>query len=454
MPRAKVFLTFDDSPDSACTEILDVLKAQGSKASFLLKAERLGASVDYHALGRRMINEGHALGISLNATDTPEQLAKAYSSALTAFQKLFRDKGDSFPGFKLARLAYKNHSSTGHVRVLTQQIGLPNVKWNFEFAPNNRLPHLKFPNWQGLEGIHASAQGIPAESDILLLHSPHWKGKKELLTKLVARLMTHRDLASLTPLPAWHAKIDQASPSTQGPIVYLTFDDGPYPITSQVVDVLNELQLNATFFLNMKWMNNSRTEQYRILRKMMDSGHFLGNHGIDHAPATRQDYTSEFNQHGTSSVKKDFEDNLKSITGLFKLNGKDFAGFQVARLPGNGSFFKDATGNKVFVDMVVKQLKVAHAGWDFEFFPNPIFPTRTPRINDWMQLTGVAAESAKHALPNNNSILLLHEQHWDGASSKKGTITQLRALLELLKQQTRVMPFLPLPASHPKIHYP
>jgi hypothetical protein len=42
---------------------------------------------------------------------------------------------------------------------------------------------------------------------------------------------------------------------------YLTFDDGPYPSTASVLDVLRALQVKATFFLNGKHMELRPAEQ-------------------------------------------------------------------------------------------------------------------------------------------------------------------------------------------------
>ncbi|HZH78425.1 MAG TPA: hypothetical protein VEY88_20520, partial [Archangium sp.] len=187
-------------------------------------------------------------------------------------------------------------------------------------------------------------------------------------------------------------------------------------------------------------------------------GHFLASHGIDHDPEAQEQYQKDYTANGTANVKKDFLDNLEAIKVLFaKKNDKSFKGFQLARLPGNGSFYKDPkTGGRVFVDMITKELKLAHAVWDFEFFPNGKFIKRKPRLNDWMGVKGVAAETLAHAAPKDNSIVLLHEHHWAGTdkSTDKGTLSQLKELFQKLTQETRVVPFIPLPKLHPKIQYP
>ena len=59
-------------------------------------------------------------------------------------------------------------------------------------------------------------------------------------------------------------------------IAYLTFDDGPYDLTSQVLDKLKENNIRATFFVLGK---NGYDETYR---RIVREGHTLGNHTYYH----------------------------------------------------------------------------------------------------------------------------------------------------------------------------
>ncbi|HVG61707.1 MAG TPA: polysaccharide deacetylase family protein [Hyalangium sp.] len=453
MPSSTIYLTFSDSPDTACPGILDALKSSGAKATFFLQSGRMKADIDYHALIKRMVKEGHTLGVSLSYAKTPLELVQLYSSNLEAFKKLFQAQGDTFPGFKLARMSGSNLTDNTYLTRLSSGEQLSHIRWNFELAPTNKLAHLTAARWQGLDGIYASAQGLPADKDIVLLHSPHWKDNAQKLTQVLAKLAGSFKLAPLEPLPLNHAKITYASTEKQKPRIYLTFDDGPKPITDSVIDTLDELGLNATFFLNMLWMNGNRDEQYRILSKMLKGGHFLASHGYDHDPAEQAQYTKEYTATGTASVKKDFEENSRLIQELFSAHhDKSFTGFAAARLPGNGSFFSH-DGQKVFVNMITQELKLPHVGWNFEFFPNGTFVSRKPRISDWMQIKGVAAESSTHSLPQDGHIVLLHEHHWDASSKSRGTLAQLKELLKKLQQETTVTPLFPLPKPHSKIQF-
>ncbi len=61
--------------------------------------------------------------------------------------------------------------------------------------------------------------------------------------------------------------------------VFLTFDDGPHEIyTPQILDILDEHNTKATFFLLGEKIKSNR----EIVQHMQDSGHSIGIHGYQH----------------------------------------------------------------------------------------------------------------------------------------------------------------------------
>ncbi|WP_199620279.1 polysaccharide deacetylase family protein [Paenibacillus alkalitolerans] len=62
------------------------------------------------------------------------------------------------------------------------------------------------------------------------------------------------------------------------PTVYLTFDDGPSKLTPQVLDILKEHDVKATFFV-LGELAEAREE---TVRRIAGEGHALGNHTYDH----------------------------------------------------------------------------------------------------------------------------------------------------------------------------
>lgn len=69
-------------------------------------------------------------------------------------------------------------------------------------------------------------------------------------------------------------------------LMALTFDDGPGPFTSHVLDLLEQAgNLKATFFLNGKNGNGGITvpELQPVVKRMIASGHQVGSHSFSHA---------------------------------------------------------------------------------------------------------------------------------------------------------------------------
>lgn len=60
--------------------------------------------------------------------------------------------------------------------------------------------------------------------------------------------------------------------------VYLTFDDGPSSNTDRILDILEEYQVKATFFVTGKTDEKSK-ERYR---RIVEEGHTLGMHSYSH----------------------------------------------------------------------------------------------------------------------------------------------------------------------------
>lgn len=216
--------------------------------------------------------------------------------------------------------------------------------------------------------------------------------------------------------------------------IYLTFDDGPNEGTPDVLEALRAEHVKATFFLTMITLKRTPDRQYELIQTMLRDGHALGNHGYDHDPMTRRGYQSST----PPEVKKDFEDNVGALDTLFKSHDSSFSGLQIARLPGDGRFMRD------YVEMIVRDLKIPHAGWDFEFADNGRMGHIT--FLNWQGVTGVAG--TKRDFPASHDILLLHDRHWKG---KKDLLVNL---LRKLKEKFIFVTLVPVPAGLRSVKYP
>jgi peptidoglycan-N-acetylglucosamine deacetylase len=70
----------------------------------------------------------------------------------------------------------------------------------------------------------------------------------------------------------------QDDAGAQSPTVALTFDDGPGPWTPAVLDVLQQVQVQATFFV----VGENVTARPELLQRVLAGGHALGNHTWSH----------------------------------------------------------------------------------------------------------------------------------------------------------------------------
>lgn len=77
---------------------------------------------------------------------------------------------------------------------------------------------------------------------------------------------------------------------------FLTFDDGPSSVTSQILDILKQENVKATFFV----LGAKVKEKPEIVKRMYDEGHYIANHGYSHSYsaiyASPQSVLNEFNQ--------------------------------------------------------------------------------------------------------------------------------------------------------------
>lgn len=69
-------------------------------------------------------------------------------------------------------------------------------------------------------------------------------------------------------------------PQTTEKVLYLTFDDGPWPpYTDQVLSLLADNDAKATFFVT----GNQAQQHAAYLRRIIDGGHAIGDHSMTHA---------------------------------------------------------------------------------------------------------------------------------------------------------------------------
>ena len=73
---------------------------------------------------------------------------------------------------------------------------------------------------------------------------------------------------------------------TSQKVVALTFDDGPYPpYTEEILDILKEYKVTATFFV----LGKNAEKFPELVRREVAEGHQIGNHTYDHIDLLKED---------------------------------------------------------------------------------------------------------------------------------------------------------------------
>lgn len=190
--------------------------------------------------------------------------------------------------------------------------------------------------------------------------------------------------------------------------VYLTFDDGPSTGTEEILAILREYNVKATFFVVGKEDDYSM-EMYK---KIVEEGHTLGMHSYSHQYSTIYQSVEEFS--------KDIE-RLEKL--LKKATGEDVKLF---RFPGGSSNLVSNIGMQEFIKYLNAQ--------GITYF-------------DWNVSSGDATSKSlePEALVQNvvqdvgiykNSVVLMHD-----AADKPNTVEALPMLLEeLQKMDADILP--------------
>lgn len=125
------------------------------------------------------------------------------------------------------------------------------------------------------------------------------------ITKLIAQRLPETRYAEFISL-------EEAQPGTPTTI-YLTFDDGPHiDRTPLLLDTLATLNLNATFFVLGKNMQQGK----HLIRQAIEAGHSVGSHSWSHHKADETGYVAWVED--ITKARKELEDITGKVCRLFR----------------------------------------------------------------------------------------------------------------------------------------
>lgn len=175
-------------------------------------------------------------------------------------------------------------------------------------------------------------------------------------------------------------------------IAYITIDDGPSKYTDQILDILKENNVEATFFM----MNNNMKLFKEQVKRMADEGHSQGFHSITHNVdklyKTPQATLKEFDT---------CQNTLKDITGITS---------KLIRLPYGSKPYMPKESHDILI-------KNKYKIWDWNL-----------DTLDWKSSTdNIVSNILYYGRNRPNLVILMHE--------KEQTVKALDSMIKVLKER-------------------
>ena len=188
---------------------------------------------------------------------------------------------------------------------------------------------------------------------------------------------------------------------------YLTFDDGPSNITPEILDILKQYKVKATFFV--KGLNAAVYPD--TIKKIHEAGHSIGNHTYSH------DYNAVYGE-----TKKAFQDEVTACRdAIDKALGKKYDNL-LFRFPGGYTSLTNETTKALYRESLT-ELGYKYIDWScLTGDSNLVNPTEEYIMN-----------TLKYSISNTKTgdiVVLLHD-----SSTKQITADTLPKVIEYIYEQ-------------------
>lgn len=183
--------------------------------------------------------------------------------------------------------------------------------------------------------------------------------------------------------------------------VYLTFDDGPSAITSEILDILKEEDVKATFFVS--FVNNEASK--KLYQRIIKEGHTIGVRSADH------DYNKIYDS--VDSYLKDF---AKTSQRIQDATGKRP---EIFRFPG-GSI--NAYNSEIYQPLIAEMLRRGYTYYDWNVSSGDAAAKATSKSIYNAVINGVSGKE--------RAIVLMHD-----SSSKTATAAALPDIIKDLQTE-------------------
>lgn len=186
-------------------------------------------------------------------------------------------------------------------------------------------------------------------------------------------------------------------------VVYLTFDDGPSERTGEILDILREKDVKATFFV----VGNNDEEGKEMLRRIVAEGHTLGMHSYSHR------YNDIY-----ASVESYLNDINSIFTEIREATGIEPTLF---RFPG-GSI--NAYNGNIHQELISEMLRRGFVPFDWNMANSDAMSDRLVPADELIQNVLQNAES------KDRGVVLMHDSAW-----KTTTVEALAPTIDGLKEK-------------------
>ena len=195
--------------------------------------------------------------------------------------------------------------------------------------------------------------------------------------------------------------VDNIAEEGDIPMVYLTFDDGPSESTDAILDILDDYNVKATFFVV-----GQDTETYGdTYRRIVNDGHTIGMHSFSHNYSkiyqSEDSFVADYNQ-------------IHNL--IFETTGVDT---KLYRFPGGSSNKVSNTSMSVFINYL-NAIGVVYYDWNIASGDATSQAFSADELVD-----NVMSDVVKYK----TSVVLLHD-----AANKKATVEALPRLIESLNE--------------------
>ena len=333
-----IYLTFDAGYENGNVEkVLDVLASHSAVGAFFILPNIIRTNT---RLVCRMFDEGHTV---CNHSYSHRNMGRIndydeFAKEINGLEKVCLE----YTGKEMSKFFRPPEGSFSEKMLsFCRDAGVVPVFWSFAYADwdNNAQ---KDPDW-AYEKIISSVHN----GEVMLLH-PTSSTNAAVLDRVLTTLEEQGyRFGSLDELYLYSKtgkqlpvsdEIDEINyykkqgmvfcenPSA-GKCVALTFDDGPHPtLTDEILDILDEYNVKATFFV----IGKNASENPGPVKRAIDSGHEIGNHTYSHlllGKCSEEVYLAD-----VEKAEKLFEEEFSYRPRLFRPPGGRFAAETVEKI--------------------------------------------------------------------------------------------------------------------------